>query len=367
MEDLSNGMQNLVDDIISSAKIRNAETESRHVKLSEMKSDTFNLMQRIHLERKDMSKNLNKKFSAEKAVRLANNRQFVDDTDVFMKDIKKELDAEFAFDRAKRHESAQLLINSVRNFMEGIRSDIGKMSKSLRNKFDSDRKVRLEVHKQFVDSVRSKLQEMAKVLDEILALDKANREKAIQQFRLDVSAFLKNVRKELQETATELEKKLTSDKTARKEAVSDLMSDIKTFMQNVKSELHEMAKMLDNKLSSDEASRKAIVKEFMDEIISDRSEAQNIWMKFSKDLVEETVVEVPSEPVGAVSPEPVPADDLSTEERVKAVIAKYPEGVKLVDIGNELGVDWRGLIGVVKTLVDDYKIDKIDSLYYPKS
>jgi hypothetical protein len=52
-------------------------------------------------------------------------------------------------------------------------------------------------------------------------------------------------------------------------------------------------------------------------------------------------------------------------ERVMHVIAGHPEGIRLVEIGNELGVDWRGLIGAVKFLMDDGKVEKIDNIYYP--
>jgi hypothetical protein len=48
------------------------------------------------------------------------------------------------------------------------------------------------------------------------------------------------------------------------------------------------------------------------------------------------------------------------------VIEKHPEGIKLVDIGGELGVDWRGLIADTKSLVEKNKVEKTDNFYYPK-
>jgi len=52
-------------------------------------------------------------------------------------------------------------------------------------------------------------------------------------------------------------------------------------------------------------------------------------------------------------------------ERVLAVVQAHPEGIRLVEIGNELGVDWRGLIAVVRALVDEGAVEKIDNEYYP--
>jgi hypothetical protein len=56
---------------------------------------------------------------------------------------------------------------------------------------------------------------------------------------------------------------------------------------------------------------------------------------------------------------------LNEQDRVLQVIEAHPDGIRLVDIGNQLGVDWRGLIGTTKSLLDGGKIEKIDYLYYP--
>ena len=56
---------------------------------------------------------------------------------------------------------------------------------------------------------------------------------------------------------------------------------------------------------------------------------------------------------------------LTQKQQVLAIIQAHPDGVRLVDIGNEIGVDWRSLISVVKNLLDEQLIGKIDSRYYP--
>ena len=53
-------------------------------------------------------------------------------------------------------------------------------------------------------------------------------------------------------------------------------------------------------------------------------------------------------------------------ETVLAVISKYPDGIRLIDIGNEVGVDWRTLITPAKALVDGGRVEKIENMYYPK-
>jgi len=51
-------------------------------------------------------------------------------------------------------------------------------------------------------------------------------------------------------------------------------------------------------------------------------------------------------------------------EQILRVLRAHPEGIRLVDIGNELGVDWRSLITSTKRLLDEGRIEKIDHLYY---
>jgi hypothetical protein len=52
-------------------------------------------------------------------------------------------------------------------------------------------------------------------------------------------------------------------------------------------------------------------------------------------------------------------------ERVLGIVRGHVDGIRLVDIGNELGVDWRSLVGVAKSLLEEGTIEKIDCLYYP--
>ena len=41
------------------------------------------------------------------------------------------------------------------------------------------------------------------------------------------------------------------------------------------------------------------------------------------------------------------------------------EGISLPDIGEALGVEWRRLIQPVKALLDEGRIEKVESRYYP--
>jgi hypothetical protein len=58
------------------------------------------------------------------------------------------------------------------------------------------------------------------------------------------------------------------------------------------------------------------------------------------------------------------ADDW-LEAEVLRVIARHPEGVRALDIGNELGVDWRRVPAVAGRLVAHAMVEQIAHEFYP--
>ncbi|MDI6903641.1 MAG: hypothetical protein QMC77_07900 [Methanocellales archaeon] len=53
------------------------------------------------------------------------------------------------------------------------------------------------------------------------------------------------------------------------------------------------------------------------------------------------------------------------EERTLAMIRENPSGIKLVVMGEKLGMDWRKLIPITKKLIDEGKIVKKEGKYLP--
>jgi hypothetical protein len=58
------------------------------------------------------------------------------------------------------------------------------------------------------------------------------------------------------------------------------------------------------------------------------------------------------------------ADDW-LEAEVLRVITRHPEGVRALDIGNELGVDWRRVPPVARRLVEHEMAEEIAHEFYP--
>jgi hypothetical protein len=67
-------------------------------------------------------------------------------------------------------------------------------------------------------------------------------------------------------------------------------------------------------------------------------------------------------PAPAGSAPPLPA---GLDTRVLAVIARRPDGVRALDIGNELGVDWRRVLAATRNLVAAGAVEQVDQIFYP--
>lgn len=51
--------------------------------------------------------------------------------------------------------------------------------------------------------------------------------------------------------------------------------------------------------------------------------------------------------------------------RVLGILDDHPDGVQVQEIGNELGIDWRGLPPTLRGLVASGLADQIDQDFYP--
>jgi hypothetical protein len=51
--------------------------------------------------------------------------------------------------------------------------------------------------------------------------------------------------------------------------------------------------------------------------------------------------------------------------QVARVIQEHPEGICARDIGNELGIDWRRVLGLTRGLVNSGLVEQVEEAYYP--
>ena len=63
--------------------------------------------------------------------------------------------------------------------------------------------------------------------------------------------------------------------------------------------------------------------------------------------------------------EELPPEAAELKERVLGLIEAHPEGVTLPEIGEALGLSWRGLTSYVRRLIDEGKVRKEGREYFP--
>jgi predicted transcriptional regulator of viral defense system len=54
---------------------------------------------------------------------------------------------------------------------------------------------------------------------------------------------------------------------------------------------------------------------------------------------------------------------MSDEEKVLGILREYPQGIKLVNVGNQMGVNWRTLVGIIQTLLKKGEVYRINGVY----
>ena len=169
----------------------------------------------------------------------------------------------------------------------------------------------------------------------------------------------------------------------RRVTVSELRSDAYNSIKRFGLERQDMARTVRERLTcAGQALQEAVqeirhaAQETVDGIVADRRQAHQHWTERGKKKITPEVVAAATVVAEAAMTETTveveapsarhDARPLPLEERVLEVITRHPEGIRLVDIGNDLGVDWRSLLGISRTIVEEDKVERIDNRYYPR-
>ncbi|MFH1627674.1 MAG: hypothetical protein ABIE47_02995 [Pseudomonadota bacterium] len=211
-----------------------------------------------------------------------------------------------------------------------------------------------------------------------------------------------------------LRAKLTGDEQTRKTETQAEIKEREVYIENLLADFdkahQEMAQELRAKLAGDEQTRKTetqaeikerkeTVRSMLDEFRKEQEEAAAAWKELLAGMqslrekvtitgpaeieaavevttVDEAIeVEEPeeAEPEEAEPEEAEPEEDLAEEEepeegladRVIGILEDHPDGLKMVEIADILGIEsWRSLIPVMRQLLDDGEVRKENSTYF---
>jgi len=262
--------------------------------------------------------------------------------------------------------------------------------------FSSDRK---KMGKEQAETLSIFVEDLSKSVEDMLKKFRKNhkqmsgeQEKSLADFVADltknVGNMMKGIQKEHKEMADNLRTSLGKGEADRLKSFKAMMGNIRKDIKQVETyvanklkefsdahaEMSDALKMSLAKYVSDIASS---VKKLLGEYSSDMKKAANVWQGMSKTLararkggaavpkveakvkvrpVKEAVEEVEEE---EVSPE------TELEEKVLKFIKKHPEGVKVGDMEEPLGVARTRLGVIAKRLLDEGRVRKEENLYFP--
>jgi len=196
----------------------------------------------------------------------------------------------------------------------------------------------------------------------------------------EVKEMLKGFRLSLEKTGSDLRKDLAKGAKRRKAEVNKTLEDTQKMMNDFKVSHSQMSKELRKNLTKSNQGIKSEVSSMLndfssaqDKLRADLEKASLSWQQTASALqekrsgVKKSIPEVlEKKTIKETLPKKTKiAEELSDKKQALVLIKKHPEGIKLTEIGAELGKDWRWYIPTVKELMEENKIRKEENLYYP--
>jgi len=175
---------------------------------------------------------------------------------------------------------------------------------------------------------------------------------------------------------------IKQDESERKrtsaQEISQRKSDVGTMLKEFDKEHAAMSQELRTKLASDEqerhqttaqeiAQRKSNVSTMLREFHEEQAGVRDEWQTLSATMQAQRVgAAVEMGPTEAVA---VPAEEMIPETtdlggRVFEYLANHPDGTRLVELEQEFGLARIQIAKIVKSLMDENKVEKRDMLYF---
>lgn len=250
-----------------------------------------------------------------------------------------------------------------------------------------------------VNEINSSHKNRRQILQEISVTASNIRQYQLKQrseCKVEISEMRSDIHNLIERYRLERKEKNRSDCVERKENNQNRITDTKPFMEYLKSKSKDRSCDMKSNMQNLQNSRTDIqttlnelfnnVAEFKTQVrnelkearnclkanqndsMADRNVVQKVWSEktaSSSDLVyepQEFTQTVNQQQEGQAEKKKLMELD---EDEVYAVITNHPQGIRLVEIGENLGVEWRSLIGVTRSLVDEGRVEKLENCYYP--
>jgi len=188
----------------------------------------------------------------------------------------------------------------------------------------------------------------------------------------EVKETLKGFRFSLEKMGSDLRNDLADGVEKRKEEVSKTLGDFKVSHLQMSKELKENLSKFNQEIKDEVSSILSDFHSTQDKVRAELQKASLSWQQTASILQEKRsgVKPIPRVLEKKTVKEALPkkakiSEELSDKKQALRLIDGHPEGIKLTEIGAQLGKDWRWYIPIVKKLMEENKIRKEENLYYP--
>jgi len=311
---ISNDMKKLGEDIVAANDVR--------VKaIGVLVKDTHKMLKGFQAEHKEMATNLRGELAKGEDQRLKDFRVMMANIQKFVSDIDKEVSA----------------------MIERFQKEHKVMADELRENLEKGEADRLKTFNDMMGNIHQDINQIETYV--------ANKLKEFSDAHVGMSEELKKMLANYVADMVKATKKLMGDIQKRQKErtaeVADLNVEVADLLETFKTEREKMAANW-QALTAKMAKRRGIMP---------KVEAE-VKVRPVEEAIEEAVEEVEAE-------EAPPEISLSLEDRVLEFIERHPEGIRVGDMEEPLGVPRMRLGVIAKTLLKEGKVRKEEKMYFP--
>jgi nucleoid DNA-binding protein len=302
-----------------------------------------------------------------------------------LKEMSDKLRENLAYHESVRLSAFGFLLDEIRTQRIGRKSEL----ESTLSEAESSR---LATFRSLLDTILGRRRERKSEVESTLSEAEASRTENFKVLLNDiqskqkereeqVTSFLEVSRNEHQEMANALNEALANARADRSEAEAARLEEFKVLLNSYKEEIDGMAatwrnfsKIMQQRRAGVPQEAPPVKEEAAPEVEEEvpveaavpAEPAEEEAPPVEEEATPEVEEEVPVEAAVPVEKEAAPAEEREElQNRMLSTISSRPNGIRLVDIGEELSVAWRSLIPLARNLVESGQVAKVDVLYYP--
>ena len=319
---ISNDMKKLCEDIVSANDVR--------VKaIGVLVKDTHKMLKGFQAEHKEMATNLRGELAKGEEKRLKGEEQRLKDFKVTMANIQK-----FVSDLGKE----------VSAMIERFQKEHKTMADKLKENLEKGEADRLKTFNDMMGNIHQDINQIETYV--------ANKLKEFSDAHAGMSEELKKMLANYVADMVKATKKLMGDIQKRQKErtaeVADLNAEVADLLETFKTEREKMAANW-QALTAKMAKKRGI---------KPKVEAE-VKVRPVKEAIKEAIKEVIEEEEKEAPPE------MDLDEKILQFINKHPEGVKVGDMEEPLGVPRMRLGVITKKLLEEGKVRKEEKMYFP--